>query len=80
MTCHLPERGRKGSEELVEERKEKSRNEHALKTASIDPFMPSGLFYLNSLDQSISSRRGVWLIFNITMHVLEKALYLMQTE
>ena len=24
--------------------------------------MPSGFFYLNSLDQSISSKRGVWLI------------------
>ena len=24
--------------------------------------MPSGLFYLNSLDRSISNRRDVWLI------------------
>ena len=26
-----------------------------------NPFMLSGVFYLNSLDRSISSRRGVWL-------------------
>ena len=25
--------------------------------------MPSGLFYLNSLDRSISSGRGIWLVF-----------------
>ena len=30
------------------------------------PFMPSGFFYLNSLGQSISSKRGVWLLFIIT--------------
>ena len=28
----------------------------------INPFMPSGLFYLNSLDQSISSLRDVWSV------------------
>ena len=36
--------------------------------------MPSGLFCLNSVDRSISNRRGVWLHFIITMfyefHVL----------
>ena len=32
-----------------------------------DPFMPSGFFYLNSLDQSISSFRGVWSALIITM-------------
>ena len=31
-----------------------------------NPFMSSGLFYLNSLDLSISSRRSLWLVFNIT--------------
>ena len=31
---------------------------------SIDnPFMPSGHFYLKSLDKSISYIRGVWLVF-----------------
>ena len=29
------------------------------------PFMPSGLFYLNSLDKSISYIRGVWTVFII---------------
>ena len=32
--------------------------------------MPSGLFYLNSLDRSIASRKSVWLIFYYH-HVLE---------
>ena len=27
--------------------------------------MPSGLFYLNSLDWSISIRRGVWLVLSV---------------
>ena len=27
----------------------------------VNPFMPSGLFYLNSFDRPISNRRGVWL-------------------
>ena len=31
------------------------------------PFMPSGLLYLYSLDWSITSRRGPWLIFIITI-------------
>ena len=26
-------------------------------------FTPNGLFYRNSLDRSISNRRGVWLVF-----------------
>ena len=30
-----------------------------------NPFMPSELFHLNSVDRSISSRRGVQLVFNI---------------
>ena len=33
----------------------------------INPFMPSGFFYLNSLDTSISSKRSVRLINIITM-------------
>ena len=28
----------------------------------MNPFMPSGLFFFNSLDRSISSKRGVWLV------------------
>ena len=31
--------------------------------------MPSGLFYLESLDRSISNKRGVWLVFIITMFI-----------
>ena len=30
---------------------------------SYNPCMPSGLFYLNSLDRSVSYIRGVWLVF-----------------
>ena len=36
--------------------------------------MLSGLFYLNSLDKFISTRRGVWLIFIITM-IIEIPVY-----
>ena len=32
-----------------------------------NPFMPNGLFYLNSLDRSISHIIGVWLVFIIFM-------------
>ena len=32
-----------------------------------NPFMLVGFFYLNSSDQSISSLRGVWSVFIITM-------------
>ena len=31
------------------------------------PFMPNGLFYINSLDRSIFYIRGVWLVFIIIM-------------
>ena len=31
--------------------------------------MPSGLFYLESLDRSISNKRGVWLVFIITLFI-----------
>ena len=34
---------------------------------TLNPFMPSGLFYLKSLDRSISYIRGVWLVFIITV-------------
>ena len=34
---------------------------------NINPFMLNELLYLNSLDQSISSLRGVWSFFIITM-------------
>ena len=30
-----------------------------IKSVSFNPFMPSGFFYLNSLDRSISSKRSV---------------------
>ena len=33
----------------------------------INPFMPNGLFYLNSFNRSISHIRGVWLVFIIIM-------------
>ena len=29
--------------------------------------MPSRFFYRNSLDRSVTSKRGVWLVFIITM-------------
>ena len=41
------------------------------------PVMPNGIFYLNSLDRSISSKKNVWLFYY--NHVLYKFLYLMQT-
>ena len=31
--------------------------------SKVNPFLPSGLFYLNSFDQSISGLRGVWSVF-----------------
>ena len=33
----------------------------------VSPFKPSGLFYLNSLDHSISSLRSVWSVLIITI-------------
>ena len=35
-------------------------------TERINPFIHSGIFYLHSLDQSISNIRGVWLFFIMT--------------
>ena len=40
------------------------------KNAVLNPFMPSGVFYFNSLDRFISYIRGVWLVIIIVMHVL----------
>ena len=48
-----------------------------MKHLSLNPFMPSGLFYLKSLERSIYSRRAVWLIYDF--HDLQKILYVMQT-
>ena len=36
----------------------------------LNPFTPSGLFYLNSLDRSISYIRSVWLVFIITIIII----------
>ena len=36
---------------------------------AFNPFMPSGLFYYNSLDRFISNRRSVWLVLMITIFV-----------
>ena len=33
----------------------------------VNPFMPNRFFYLNCSDRSISSKRGIWLGFTITM-------------
>ena len=33
----------------------------------INPFLPSGLFYVNYFDQFISNIRSVWLVFIFTM-------------
>ena len=36
----------------------------SLKSKYLNPFLSNWLFYLNSLDQSISNRRSVWLVFH----------------
>ena len=36
---------------------------------TLNPFMPSGLFYLSSLDQSISILRGAWSVLIITLFI-----------
>ena len=41
---------------------------------SLNPFMPSGLFYLNSLDRSISNIRDVWLVFIIIMFCIHSCI------
>ena len=40
-------------------------------TIYLNLFMQSGLFYLNSLDQSISNKKGVKLTFMITMFYIQ---------
>ena len=45
--------------------------------SKFNSFMPNRLFYLNSLDRSISCIRSVWLVF-YHYPVLEKLLNLMQ--
>ena len=42
-------------------------NQSIFSMCGFNPYMPSGLFYLNSLDRFISYIGGVWLVFNITM-------------
>ena len=42
---------------------------------NINLLMPSGLCYLNSPDLSISNKKGVWLIFIYSYHVLEIPVY-----
>ena len=50
---------------------------------TLDPLMSSGLFYLNSLDRSISNIRGVGYILilscMITVPVLNAKIYLLQS-
>ena len=41
----------------------------------LNPFKPSGLFYLNSLDRSISCTRGVWLVFIIIIFYKKKSKF-----
>ena len=36
---------------------------------SFNPFKPSGLFYLNSLDRSVFSIKGVWLVLLLSCFV-----------
>ena len=50
----------------------------SLRISAISPFMPSGLFYLNSLDRPINNRRGILVSFPY-YQVLKKFLYSMQT-
>ena len=40
---------------------------HHATSEKVNPFIPSGLFCLNSLDWSICNRRDVWLVFIITI-------------
>ena len=47
-------------------------NPHSCFITVINPFMPSELFCLNSLDQFSSSSRGVWSVFIITMFYIKK--------
>ena len=40
-----------------------------------NPFMPSGLSYLNSLGRSFSNRRDVWLVFIATISFIEISVF-----
>ena len=46
----------------------------------INPFMPNELFYHKSLDWSISSGRGVWLVFIMTMFYRTSCIKCKQCE
>ena len=35
----------------------------------LNPFMPNRLFYINSLDRSISNRKGIWLFLLLTFFI-----------
>ena len=39
------------------------------KVKLFNPFLPNGLFYLNYLDQFVSSLRGVWSVFIIILTI-----------
>ena len=41
----------------------------------VNPFMPHGLCYLNSLDRSFSNRRGVWLFFLLLLCFIEISVF-----
>ena len=45
----------------------KERSQLQFFVSLLKPYMPSELFYLKSLDMPISNRKGVWLVFIITM-------------
>ena len=54
------------SEESNDNLKTKKKKKKTIAINVINPFMLNGLFYLNTLDRSIFSRMGVWLISIIT--------------
>ena len=41
----------------------------AIRFNRLNPFMPSGILYLNPLDRSISYIKGIWLVFIIIIFV-----------
>ena len=44
-------------------------------SSHLNPFIPSELCYLNFLDRSFSNRRGVWLVFIVTMFYRNSSVY-----
>ena len=56
---------------------EKKNSRSSIPFVQINPFMPSGFFYINSLDRFISNIRGVWLAFIIVMFC--RNIWTMQT-